>query len=169
MRSQTQHRRATLKEVASSAGVAAITVSYVLSGRGSEKRISESTQKRVQEAARELGYQKNGLAVALLEGRIHTAGLVLQVGPEEQGSESLHLYAKDVLAAITWAGAQEGLRLTTVLARGKNTLNVSELVDGRVDGLILASVRDEALAQGIYKTGFPADGGRGQYVLIRLR
>jgi LacI family transcriptional regulator len=155
MRNQTLHRRATIKEVASSAGVAAITASYVLSGRGDEKRISSGTQKRVQDAARELGYQKNGLAVALLEGRIHTVGLVLQVGPDEQESQSLHLYGKDMLAAVTWAGAQAGLRLTTVLARGNNTVSVSELVDGRVDGLILASIRDEALARAVYETGFP--------------
>lgn len=48
---------ATLRDVALQSGVSTATVSYVLSGKGKEKRISEATRKKVVEAAQALGYQ----------------------------------------------------------------------------------------------------------------
>ena len=42
---------ATLKDIADICGVSTATVSYVLSGRGTEKRITEQTQQEIRKAA----------------------------------------------------------------------------------------------------------------------
>ncbi len=47
---------ATIREIAEKAGVSSGTVSFILNGKGDKMRISEATQKRVLEVARELGY-----------------------------------------------------------------------------------------------------------------
>lgn len=50
-------KMATIREIAELANVSIGTVSFVLNGKGTEMRISETTQLRVLEAAKELGYQ----------------------------------------------------------------------------------------------------------------
>lgn len=49
---------ATLSEIASSCGVSVATVSYVLNGKGDEKRISPAMQEKIISRAAELGYTK---------------------------------------------------------------------------------------------------------------
>lgn len=56
---------ATIKDVAKLSGVSTATVSFVLNGLGTEKKISETTQKKILEAARELNYQPNMMAKRL--------------------------------------------------------------------------------------------------------
>lgn len=56
---------ATIKDVAKLSGVSTATVSFVLNGLGTEKKISENTQQRILEAARELNYQPNMMAKRL--------------------------------------------------------------------------------------------------------
>lgn len=65
---------ATLRDVAKLAGVSTATASNALSGR---KRVSEAVEARVREAARALGYFRNGAAASLRTGRSRTLGLVL--------------------------------------------------------------------------------------------
>jgi DNA-binding LacI/PurR family transcriptional regulator len=59
----------TISDVAIKAGVSRATVSYVLNGRESAVRISESTRQRVMDTANELGYRRNELARAMITGR----------------------------------------------------------------------------------------------------
>ncbi|HWQ12836.1 MAG TPA: LacI family DNA-binding transcriptional regulator, partial [Roseiflexaceae bacterium] len=60
----------TQEDVARLAGVSRATVSYVINGRsGGKVRISEETRRRVQEAARQLGYQPDAAARSLRTGR----------------------------------------------------------------------------------------------------
>ncbi|MEF3329755.1 MULTISPECIES: LacI family DNA-binding transcriptional regulator [Oceanobacillus] len=47
---------ATIREIAEKAGVSSGTVSFILNGKADKMRISASTQKRVLEVAREMGY-----------------------------------------------------------------------------------------------------------------
>ena len=53
---------ATLKEIAAACETSIATVSYVLSGRGEERRISAAMQQKVVEAAEEMGYDFAGKA-----------------------------------------------------------------------------------------------------------
>jgi LacI family transcriptional regulator len=67
----------TMKEIAEKAGVSRTTVSFVLSGRcKQDQRISESTQKKILETARKLGYVRNDLVLSMVKGRSHAIGIV---------------------------------------------------------------------------------------------
>lgn len=50
---------ATIKELAAYTGLSPSTVSIVLGGKAQQRKIPESTQRRVQEAAQALGYRPN--------------------------------------------------------------------------------------------------------------
>ena len=66
----------TLRDVADEVGVSVATVSRVLNGRG-DRRISEGTRKQVLAAARDLGYQPNPIARALVTGRTRMIGVAV--------------------------------------------------------------------------------------------
>lgn len=61
---------ATLKDIADICGVSTATVSYVLSGRGTEKRITEQTQQEIRKAAESLDYEYKGRNKAVLKYRV---------------------------------------------------------------------------------------------------
>lgn len=58
-----------LSDIARAVGVSTTTVSYVLGGSGTLRRISERTRQQIIEAADQLGYSKNALGVQLKKGR----------------------------------------------------------------------------------------------------
>ncbi len=66
---------ATIKDVAQLSKVSATTVSLILNNKAI--RASEETRARVFEAARQLGYEPNPIAVALITKKSHTVGLIL--------------------------------------------------------------------------------------------
>ncbi len=61
---------ATLKDIAEACGTSAATVSYVLSGRGTEKRISAQMQKQITDAAEKLDYKRKVHSKASLKYRM---------------------------------------------------------------------------------------------------
>ena len=61
---------ATLSEIAKKCGVSTATVSYVMSGKGEEKRISPAMQELIQSAAGELGYTRVSGAASSVQPRI---------------------------------------------------------------------------------------------------
>jgi LacI family transcriptional regulator len=65
--------RATIKEVASVAGVSTQTVSRVINERPD---VSPETRRRVQEVIKDLSYQPSALARSLISQRSHTLGVV---------------------------------------------------------------------------------------------
>ncbi|MDL2232271.1 LacI family transcriptional regulator [Ruminococcaceae bacterium OttesenSCG-928-L11] len=70
------HRKATLKDVSTLAGVSQATASYVLNGNLKQK-ISEATRKRVMEAARQLNYMPNNTAKSLKSNRTYCIGVAI--------------------------------------------------------------------------------------------
>src|SRR6187431_1297912 len=68
-----KNMRATIKEVASVAGVSTQTVSRVINERPD---VSPETRKKVQEVIKTLGYQPSALARSLISQRSHTLGVV---------------------------------------------------------------------------------------------
>jgi DNA-binding LacI/PurR family transcriptional regulator len=82
----------TINDVAHLAGVSKATVSYVLSG---DKRITETTAKKVRNAVKELNYTANHSARALSLAKTTTIAII---SPPENGSNlsvslGLHMYA----------------------------------------------------------------------------
>jgi len=69
---------ASLKDLAKLVGVSPTTVSFALNGRSREMRISEELTERILEAAKQLGYQPNNIAVALRTGQTKIIGLIVE-------------------------------------------------------------------------------------------
>ncbi|WP_214110910.1 LacI family DNA-binding transcriptional regulator [Acrocarpospora catenulata] len=67
-----QRKRATIREVAKATGLSPAAVSYALRGM----QVSEETQRRVQQAAAELGYEADPIARALASGRTGMIGVL---------------------------------------------------------------------------------------------
>lgn len=71
-------KKLTITDIAKMAGVAPSTVSLVVSGKATERRISEELQERVMKVVKESGYQPNQLAVSFRTGKSKTIGLVVE-------------------------------------------------------------------------------------------
>ena len=123
--------RATIKEVASVAGVSTQTVSRVMNERPD---VSPETRKRVQEVIRELGYRPSALARSLIRQRSHTLGVVTAglrfIGPSR------------VLSGIAAAAEEAGYSLLLKELPHFDEDNVTPifeaLISHHVDGIIWA-------------------------------
>jgi LacI family transcriptional regulator len=67
-----------LKDIASRIGVSPTTVSFVLNGKGREKRISEEVIAKVEKLVKELDYKPNQMARGLRTGQTRTIGLMVE-------------------------------------------------------------------------------------------
>ena len=141
----------TINDVAREAGVSKTTAVFVLNDRPGFSA-TDVTRTRVREAAQKLGYRRSGLARALSTGRIYTVGVVLRM---DGGRLHYSVYAKDVLAAMARACRAVGLRLTLIPFPTEGTLSVDDVVDHRVDGLILVSHYNDEFARQVYNARFP--------------
>lgn len=66
----------TIATIAATLGLSRATVTHVLNGRAIEQRISPGTQRRVLQAAEELGYRVNTSARAIRAGRFGSVALI---------------------------------------------------------------------------------------------
>ncbi|MEV5964871.1 LacI family DNA-binding transcriptional regulator [Kribbella sp. NPDC051952] len=131
--------RTTLKDVAEAAGVSVATCSYVLSGRADRTTpLPEPTRRRVEEAARQLGYKGNTAARSLRRQRSELIALVYAppVGP---WLDRLTMQCEDI-------AAQHGYSVIGVpvrrLDRAAQSLRV--ITRGHVDGaIIVAGLSDD--------------------------
>ena len=74
MMQTTEKKRVTLQDIASRTGVSVNTVSHALRNKSD---ISAETCRRIQEAAREMGYTGNQIARSLRSGRTHIIAVIL--------------------------------------------------------------------------------------------
>lgn len=65
-----------MSDVAARAGVSQATVSFVLGGNADRLKISQQTRERVLGAARDLGYQRNQIARAMVTGKSRIIGVL---------------------------------------------------------------------------------------------
>ena len=126
----------TIKDVAEKAGVSLMTVSAVLSGNAVERRISALTQGRVRAIATELGYKTNHLARSLVTGRSGVLGLVF---PYSSAFINHDPFSSAILSGVMTAAvkAKYNLMLHTATGDDWNAVDTGELIDPRVDGLLL--------------------------------
>jgi DNA-binding LacI/PurR family transcriptional regulator len=123
--------RTTLRDVAEAAGVSVATCSYVLSGRADRTTpLPEPTQRRVEEAARRLGYKGNTAARSLRRQRSELIALVYAppVGP---WLDRLTMQCEDIAAAHGYSVIGVPVRR---LDRAAQSLRV--ITRGHVDGAI---------------------------------
>lgn len=143
-----------LKQLSARLGLSPTTVSRALNGYTD---VSEATRARVEQAARELGYQPNLAARRLALGRADAVGIVYPVDTDFMGNP-LFL---EMIAGVSDRLDAAGIDVLLAVAREQTELRTYErLVRGRrVDGLIVAHTRvvDERVEY-LKRVGFPFVG-----------
>lgn len=146
-------RWTTLKDVAEQAGVSVMTVSAVLNGKATERRISAATQARVAELARRMGYQPNAVARSLRQRGTNVIGLYSGIG---------FLNASNPFLAELIGGLQEGCNqfekdlLLHGTFRGSSVDDIyAKLLDGRLDGLVVQAPACDPLVARLLASGLP--------------
>lgn len=123
--------RATIKEVASVAGVSTQTVSRVINERPD---VSPETRRRVQEVIKELSYQPSALARSLISQRSHTLGVVT--------AGLRHIGPSRTLSGITSAAEEAGYSLLLKELPNYDTEDIRPIFQAflshHVDGIIWA-------------------------------
>jgi len=114
---------ATIREVAADAGVAASTVSYVLSGN---KKLPEPTVERVLASVRKLGYRPSPAARALSLGRTNILGMFARMSAATP-DEDVDIFMRFVRAAM-YAAQPRGFDVL-VMGRGDDELSGDILAD----------------------------------------
>lgn len=67
-----------IRDIAKQLGISITTVSFILNGKGKEKRISESLTQKVLKLVEEVDYKPNQLAQSLRTGKSKTIGLMVE-------------------------------------------------------------------------------------------
>ena len=134
---------ATIKDVAKLAGVSISTVSYALNN---SPRISKETRDKILQAARQLNYQKNGIASDLKRNKTRTIALLVTdlAGP---------YYAELVRGIQDVAVSKEYDLLVCSSMGGETSTAVKFLAEKRVDGAIVMAhnISEEIIAQSARK------------------
>jgi LacI family transcriptional regulator len=123
--------RATIKEVASVAGVSTQTVSRVINERPD---VSPETRRRVQEVIKDLSYRPSALARSLISQRSHTLG-VATAGLK-------HIGPSRTLSGITSAAEEAGYSILLIELPSYDTEDITPIFQAflsrHVDGIIWA-------------------------------
>src|SRR5687767_15838540 len=70
-------KRTTINDLAKALNLSPTLISMVLNGKGDQNKISKTTQKRVLQMAKKMGYTPNQSARALRTGRTNVIGLIV--------------------------------------------------------------------------------------------
>ena len=116
-----------LKDIAEALKVSKTTVSWVLSGRGDEQKISSATQKKIIDYAKQVKYRPNYLAKSLSSGKTKTIGLVVPfIGDTfyAQVAMEVELVAEQLGYTVTFCSSESNpVRENNIIQmlRSKNT------------------------------------------------
>jgi len=124
-----------MREVARQAGVSTATVSRVLN---SAEIVTEETRARVMEVIERLGYRPDGIARGLSTKKTKTIGLMI--------SDITNPFFPEIARGVEDVLSAYGYNLilcNTDRDPGKEAAYIGLLVEKRVDGVILASLRNE--------------------------
>jgi DNA-binding LacI/PurR family transcriptional regulator len=130
----------TLSDVAKVCNVSPMTVSCVLNNKPG--RVSAATRERVLRAVRDLNYHPNAIARGLTGQRLNTLGVV-----HLQSHDPIHTAGSFVLMLDGVLDMATRLRQDTLICTSYSWQdginNVSPLLDGRCDGLIIMVPRQD--------------------------
>jgi LacI family transcriptional regulator len=137
---------ATIKDVAKLSGVAVSTASYALNN---STKVSEETRQKVLAAAKQLNYQKNGLASDLKRTSTNTIALIL--------SDLSGPYYSELIKGVQDVASTNGYDLIACSSiGGAQSTAVKFLREKRVDGVIILAhnIGDETILESS-REGFP--------------
>lgn len=125
-----------MKDIALRCGVSVATVSKALSGQSD---ISSETRRRVEEAAREMGYMANAAARALKTNRTHNLGVLIA---DEWRSGLGHEYFSAMLESFKAEAEAHGYDITFINHNvgGYHSSYLQHCLYRGVDGVIVACV-----------------------------
>lgn len=145
-------RRPTSADVAARAGVSRTTVSFVLNGRA-DAQIPPATWRRVEEAARELGYHPHGPARQLAAGSALTLGYVLRQSTEQVTADAL---LSETLWGLASAARAAGYRVLVEPLEPAGGRYADLLRSQQVDGLVVSGPRaDDVELASLVADNFP--------------
>jgi DNA-binding LacI/PurR family transcriptional regulator len=124
-------KQTTLSDIATTVGVAPMTVSRVLNQNG---YVSEETRNRVLNVAKEMNYRRNGLARSLKRQRTDTIGLVL--------GDISNPYSTELARAVRDAATAKNYNLFICISEHSAEEDIAafeSLTSHSVDGLIVAT------------------------------
>ncbi|MDE3203100.1 MAG: LacI family DNA-binding transcriptional regulator [Acidobacteriota bacterium] len=133
MTARRQGRGPTRADVARLAGTSTAVVSYVVNG--GPRPVAAATRARVLGAVNQLGYRPDRIARALAARRTETVGLVV--------ADITNPFMSDVARAVEGAASARGhtvLLANSAVDHQREQLLIEQLLDRRVDGLILLAV-----------------------------
>jgi LacI family transcriptional regulator len=140
-----------LKELSARLGLSPTTVSRALSGYSD---VSPSTRERVEQFAREVGYQPNRAARQVAMGRADAVGIVYSPASEFLGNTSF----REMLEGVAHTLEQINCDLLLASAPRHNELGVYQrMVNGRrVDAMLVAhTLRVDPRVDYLRSSGFP--------------
>ncbi|RFS18594.1 LacI family DNA-binding transcriptional regulator [Emticicia sp. C21] len=169
-------KKKSIYDVASELQVSVTTLSFVLNGKGQEKRISKEVIQKIEAYVKEVGYQPNHLGRSLSTGKSKTIGMIV--------GDINNPFFSEVASGIEKIAVKAGY--TLIVASSNNELNqmksvIKLLNDRNVDGFIIspiagieetiADLKKEGKPMVIYNCFFPeldtynivVDNKRGAY------
>ncbi|MBC8136005.1 MAG: LacI family DNA-binding transcriptional regulator [Fibrella sp.] len=143
----------TLADVARRAGVNKITASVVMNGAGQgNTRVSDATRQRVLTAAKELHYQPNALAKSLRHRKTNIMGFYIA-----GYIDTRDLFLSEIVSGLHQACEQNQRDfLVHGTFRGTSVDDIyAEILNGKVDGLVLFVESGNALAPRLAASHLP--------------
>ncbi len=150
-----RRKPATMADVARIAGVGVSTVSYILRNKDTGWSISDDAKKRVREAARQVAYEPNAAARALVTRKTYNVGFLLA---DTIGDGFANPYFSAQLVGVEQVTRQHGygLRINRYTRAELDRLVVStELGHRTVDGMILTGFVESATARRLSELDLP--------------
>ncbi|HZP83536.1 MAG TPA: LacI family DNA-binding transcriptional regulator [Chthonomonadaceae bacterium] len=135
----------TISDVAEKAGVNRVTASVVLNNSRGNTRVSEATRQRILAAAAELRYQPNAVALSLRRRRTDTIGFY----SGDNSNDVRFPFFSQIISGLQ-KGCEQYVKDLLIHRRagGRPVETVyAELVNGKVDGLILYAPPDDPLVR----------------------
>lgn len=129
-----------ISDVAAAAGVSKALVSYALNGRSG---VSEATRERIVATARSLGWTPSIRARALSRSRAFAVGLVFRKDPRALAADQ---YYTSLMAGMQAVLSARGYSLVTEVVPDPDAEAAAYrrlARDGRVDGVVVADLRDD--------------------------
>lgn len=142
----------TMSEVAAKAGVSQATVSFVLGGRSDSLKISRQTCERVLGAARDLGYQRNQLARAMVTGKSRIIG-VLTTPKSSDNMVRILTGAMEVASQNDYL-----LKVVHLSYNGIDDATIARCLEWRLAGAMIVGLSEEAhirLNEAFHRSAIP--------------